>query len=361
MYKLENGLKEVRVDGLIFKGFNDKKVLNLIVRPLKDFNPGSSGMILVIIEEVINQKKEKKMDTRAARYTLVDEDVKRLEDELAYTKDNLQTTIEELETSNEELKSTIEELQSTNEELQSSNEELETSKEELQSLNEESTTVNKELQSRISELVAVNDDIKNLLDTTCLATIFLDIDLNVRRFTPNVRDFIHLTTLDIGRPIEHFASTLKDVFLAESARRILHDLGQEELEVEALNGNIIKMRIKPYRTQKNVIDGVVITFEDISRIKSIAREIEKKEILWEVLADNSNVSTLIVTDVKITYCNRASMEMFCGQSRKNLLGMPISELIQFDFKNNYKRNVIANCSIQDGLIKEMNISLFPSM
>ena len=121
-----------------------------------------------------------------------------LEQELRYTRENLQTTIEELETSNEELKSSNEELQSTNEELQSTNEELETSKEELQSLNEESTTVNTELQSRIEELSKANDDMKNLLDSTQIATTFLDIDLCAYRFTPTMTEIVPLAATDIG-------------------------------------------------------------------------------------------------------------------------------------------------------------------
>ena len=170
---------------------------------------------------------------------------------MQYTKENLQSTIEELETSNEEMKSTNEELQSTNEELQSSNEELETSKEELQSLNEESATVNAELQSRIDELVNAKDDIKNLLDATEIASIFLDINLGVRRFTPKATEIFPLTLTDIGRPINHFASKLKHINLHQYAHEVLQDLSMQEIEVEVEDGRIFRMKVRPYRTRRS--------------------------------------------------------------------------------------------------------------
>ena len=171
------------------------------------------------------------------------------------------------------MKSTNEELQSTNEELQSSNEELETSKEELQSLNEESSTVNAELQSRIDELVNAKDDIKNLLDATGIASIFLDIDLGIRRFTPMATKLFPLTNTDIGRPIKHFTSTLIDIDLFDCAQSVLKDLSMYEIEVKDTEGKSYRMRVRPYRTINNVIDGVVITFEDITKIKSIEGEL----------------------------------------------------------------------------------------
>lgn len=191
-----------------------------------------------------------------------------MELQLRDLKENLQTTVEEMETSNEELKSTNEELQSTNEELQSTNEELETSKEELQSMNEESITVNIELQNRIDELTKSNDDMKNLLDSTQIATIFLDTEMQIRRFTPSVRDIIPLTITDIGRPISHFAHNLKMKNLTELAIKVLDTLGKSEYEINSEDGKIYLTRMLPYRTTSNVIDGVVITFDDITKRKT---------------------------------------------------------------------------------------------
>ncbi|MHC4442221.1 MAG: chemotaxis protein CheB [Planctomycetota bacterium] len=186
-----------------------------------------------------------------------------LETELQYTKSNLQSTIEELETSNEELKSTNEELQSTNEELQSTNEELETSKEEMQSLNEELQTVNVELQGKIEALSQANDDMANLLNATDVATIFLDNDLNIKRFTTQASKVIRLIHSDIGRPIADIVSKLNYQSLERDVNQVLKTLTYKEKEVQCEDDTWFQMRIMPYRTADNLIDGVVLTFIDI--------------------------------------------------------------------------------------------------
>ena len=166
--------QEIKMNNLQVEEAGGWMAINLTVRPLPERETGLRGLIMVMFEEVTENKEQIStlcLPVPAERGG----EVKRLEDELRYSKENLQSTIEEMETANEELESANEELQSTNEELQSTNEELETSKEELQSLNEETVTINAELQSRIDELVAANDDIKNLLDATQIATIFLDL------------------------------------------------------------------------------------------------------------------------------------------------------------------------------------------
>ena len=239
--------------------------IDLTVKPVLD-HTALRGLLMVIFKEKAPPAKKESSRTQARGHKK-DTAVETLEQELRYTRENLQTTIEELETSNEELKSANEELQSTNEELQSTNEELETSKEELQSLNEEAATVNAELQSRLDELSTTNDDMKNLLDNTHIATIFLDLDLGVRRFTPKAVEIIPLAGIDSGRPIRHFATNLIDTDLAADAHDVLQDLGLKEKEVRSKDGACYRMRVRPYRTVNNVIDGVVITFEDITALK----------------------------------------------------------------------------------------------
>jgi two-component system, chemotaxis family, CheB/CheR fusion protein len=187
--------------------------------------------------------------------------------ELRYTKQRLQRTIEELQTSNEELKSANEEMQSANEELQSTNEELETSKEELQSLNEELVTVNAEFQGKIDELADLNDDLHNLLNSTEVATIFLDNDLNIKRFTPAAKRVIHLIETDVGRPLTDIASKLIDDQLIEKAREVLQTLVFQEREVQATDGEWYVLRIFPYRTARNTIDGLVVTFLKVTAAK----------------------------------------------------------------------------------------------
>jgi two-component system CheB/CheR fusion protein len=169
-----------------------------------------------------------------------------------------------MQTSQEELRSTNEEQQSTNEELQSTNEELTTSKEEMQSLNEELQTVNTELQAKVDELSRSNNDMKNLLNSTDIATLFLDNDLKVRRFTPQATKIIKLIPGDAGRPITDLASDLLYPELTTDAKEVLRKLGFAEKSVNARDGRWFTVRIMPYRTMDNRIDGVVLTFANIT-------------------------------------------------------------------------------------------------
>jgi two-component system CheB/CheR fusion protein len=187
--------------------------------------------------------------------------------ELQHAREDVQITREEMQTSQEELKSSNEELQSTNEELQSTNEELTTSKEEMQSMNEELQTVNLELQLKVEELLRTSDDMKNLLNSTDIATLFLDNELNVRRFTTKTTGIISLIPSDVGRPITDLTSELDYQSLAEDAREVLRSMVYCERQISARDGRWFSVRIMPYRTQDNRIDGVVIIFMDITPFK----------------------------------------------------------------------------------------------
>ena len=201
-----------------------------------------------------------------------------LEAELRVTKDRLQATIEELESTNEELKSSNEEYQSLNEELQSANEELQTSKEELQSVNEELTTVNGELAHRVQELGRANSDLKNLLESTQIATVFLDNDLKVTNFTPAAADVFHLVEADIGRPIGHIKPRILYEDLQDDARRVLRSLHVVEREIGTPQaGAIYMVRMLPYRSTDNVIAGVVLTFMDVSARRQAEERLRESE------------------------------------------------------------------------------------
>jgi two-component system CheB/CheR fusion protein len=203
----------------------------------------------------------------------------RLESELRLTKERLQATIEELESTNEELKSSNEEYQSINEELQSSNEELETSKEELQSVNEELQTVNAELDHRVRDLARANSDLRNLLESTQIATIFLDNDLRVRSFTPTATELFHLLETDVGRPIDHLGSRVHYPELSDDVRKVLTKLGKIERDVSSKEGRSYIARVLPYRSVDNFIAGAVITFVDVTstvRAESALRESEAR-------------------------------------------------------------------------------------
>jgi two-component system CheB/CheR fusion protein len=194
-------------------------------------------------------------------------DISNLEGELSETRDRLQATIEEYETALEELKSGNEELVSVNEELQSTNEELETSKEELQSVNEELHTVNLELAERIEELHRTNADMRNLFDSTQIATIFLDRHLVIRSYTPAVASIFNLIASDRGRPITDIAHNLEDVDLRKDIRQVLDERKPVERPVRLRSGNIFPlMRILPYRTNDDEIDGVLVTFIDVTAV-----------------------------------------------------------------------------------------------
>jgi two-component system CheB/CheR fusion protein len=200
-----------------------------------------------------------------------------LERELLQVRAEARTIQEEMQTSQEEFRSANEELQSTNEELQSTNEELTTSKEEMQSLNEELQTVNAELQAKVNELSRVGNDMKNLLDSTDIATLFLDNDLHVRRFTPQAAKIIRLIPSDVGRPITDQASELRYPELPEDAQEVLRTLTTMEKQIAARDGRWFTVRIMPYRTLDNRIDGVVITFADITVAKTLEAELRAKQ------------------------------------------------------------------------------------
>ncbi len=193
--------------------------------------------------------------------------IEALERELLSTRESHQTAVEEMESSNEELKSINEEMQSSNEELQSSNEELESSREELQSLNEELHTVNAELQSKVEELSAVHDDMRNLLNSTEIGTIFVDKNMRVRRFTLQATTIINLIQSDIGRPLQHLVTNLSYEGMISDLSDVLKKLTPKEVEVQTTEGAWYKMRIIPYRTTDNRIDGAVLTFASITEQK----------------------------------------------------------------------------------------------
>jgi two-component system CheB/CheR fusion protein len=203
-----------------------------------------------------------------------------LEIKLQRSYEDLQGTREEMQTSQEELKSTNEELQSTNEELQSTNEELTTSKEEMQSLNEELQTLNLELLSKVTDFVQANDDMKNLLNSTEIATLFLDKDLSIRRFTEQLTNIVKIRTTDIGRPFNDLVNTLQYPDLGVNALQVIKTLTTIEKAVPATDGRWFNIRIMPYRTIDDRIDGLVLTFADITGSKKVEMElIEAKEIL----------------------------------------------------------------------------------
>jgi two-component system CheB/CheR fusion protein len=196
-----------------------------------------------------------------------------LEEEIRQCREELQSTREEMQSSLEELNSTNEEMQSTNEELQSTNEELTTSREEMQSLNEELQTVNAEQQGRLDEFQRLSNDMRNLLDSTEIVTLFLDGELRVRRFTNGANKIFKLIPGDVGRPLTDITSALLYPELPADAREVLRTLVFSQKAVATSDGRWFSVRILPYRTVENVIDGLVFTFVDITLAKTLEAQL----------------------------------------------------------------------------------------
>ncbi|MBN1247650.1 MAG: PAS domain S-box protein [Anaerolineae bacterium] len=197
-----------------------------------------------------------------------------LEHELSATRQYLQATVEQLEASNQQLGATNDELQSSNEELQSANEELQTAKEELQSVNEELLTVNAELEAKLEELSETNADLDNLFAAIDVGAVLLDLELRIRRFTPMARRVISLIDSDVGRPIGHTVCHLRSVDLVDVARTVLATLETQEREVSHADGGWLWMRARPYRTPDYAVQGVTLTFHDITQLKETQHALE---------------------------------------------------------------------------------------
>jgi len=265
-------------------------------------------------------------DAKGDASTLIAE----LNEELRAKEEYLHAANEELETSNEELKSSNEEMQSVNEELQSTNEELETSKEELQSINEELNTVNTELQSKVTDLSRVNNDMNNLLAGTGIGTIFVDHALRILRFTPTVMKLINLIASDVGRPVGHIVSNLVGYQdLVADVQAVLKTLIPKEVTVQTLDAKSFIMRILPYRTLDNVIEGAVITFVDITDMERTRTELKSANALARlavVVRDSSDAVTVQDLDGRIIAWNPGAVRLY-GWSEQEALQMNVRALI----------------------------------
>jgi chemotaxis methyl-accepting protein methylase len=255
------------------------KSVDVSVHPLAA-QQGLAGMVMVVFADA-SLPAMAPAPTKAGRATASSQRIASLEQQLHAAYAALEDAQQQMQTSQEELKSTNEEMQSTNEELQSTNEELTTSKEEMQSMNEELQTVNNELQTKVDELSRVSDDMSNLLNSTEIATLFLDEALNVRRFTLQIAKIIKLIPGDVGRPITDIVTDMDYPTLAQDAHDVLRTLIFCEKQISASNGRWFLVRIMPYRTQQNRIQGVVITFSDISVAKTLEAQLRKTQAALE--------------------------------------------------------------------------------
>ena len=302
------------------------ETINLIVEPMTESSGGQRGSLLAF-QEVVQP-----MHGGATGGTQNSGD----HGELIAAREKLQTVTEELETANEELQSSNEEFQSVNEELHSTVEELETSKEELQSINEELQTVNAELNNRADSLVRSNSDLANLFDSTSIATLFLDNDFCIRRFTPAISDIFNVREGDEGRPIADFASRLAYDALTHDARIVLRDLKSIEREVDSDDGVCtFLLRLRPYRSLNNVIDGVSITLVDITERRNLDRARARLAAIVE-----SSEDAIISHDLDglITSWNAGAQKIY-GYIADEIIGEPMSTLLADDQVDEWPANL----------------------
>ena len=291
--------------------------------------PAEPTRFLVVLEETPASDKVKAAVLDSVEDPDVDERVAALKQELQDKEESLQAMNEVLESANEELSTSNEEMQSINEELQSTNEELETSKEELQSINEELATVNAELQQRVTDLSQVNNDVSNLIASTGMGIIFVDIQQNIRRFTPSVIQVINLIPTDLGRPLGHIVSNLKgyDQLVAD-VQAVLDSLTTREVEVQTVKGAWYLLRIRPYRSLENVIDGAVITFTEITETKkaqAVLQEYEVHRRLAVVIRDAHAAITVQDLAGRILAWNPGAVRIY-GWSEAEALTMNIRDM-----------------------------------
>ncbi len=305
--------------------------LQIIIQPQGDSGE-LKGTLLVVFQEMTTRV----VEVIEGEVPAVDTArVEILTRELHVAREDVRSIREMMQTSQEELRITNEELQSTNEELQSTNEELTTSKEEMQSMNEELQMVNHELESKLEDLSHINNDMKNLLNSTDIATVFLDDHYRIRRFTDQATKIIKLIPGDTGRPITDIASELIYPELVEHIESVMANLVGKEKTVITRNGNWYWIRIIPYRTVENKIDGVVITFMDVTISKKL--EISLRESEQEIKALFKHMTNAFVlfesvfeqdgtfADCKVSFVNDA-FEKWVGVKSAGLVGNSISEI-----------------------------------
>ncbi|MDR3635124.1 MAG: PAS domain S-box protein [Isosphaeraceae bacterium] len=300
--------------------------VNIEAEPLSP-SKRAEGLLLIAFQEQPRAAGETPVGAPTRAEPAEPDLLRQLEQELETTRDDLQSTIAELESANEELKASNEEGMSMNEELQSANEELETSKEELQSLNEELSTVNNQLEDKVTEVETAMNDMANLLKATEIATVFLDAGLRVKLFTPAATRMFHLSETDRGRPIGDVGKSFTDDDLVREARQLLLDLASREKEISTDDGHWWIRRIMPYRTLDNRIDGVVITFVDITDRKLAADAVVRR--LAAVV--ESSVDAIFSKDLDgtIRTWNRGAERLY-GYSRDEAVGRSITMVVPED-------------------------------
>jgi two-component system CheB/CheR fusion protein len=311
---------EVTYSNIHLRSEDDDRIVNMRLKPLPT-KKGQSLLIAVLIEEVRRDAPARPASAqsydvgREAQQRIID-----LENELQFTRENLQAMVEELETSNEE-------LQASNEELLASNEELQSTNEELQSVNEELYTVNSEHQSKITELTEANNDLDNLLQNTRVATLFADENLEIRRFTPEITRLFRVIDQDIGRPLGHLAHDLRELDLEALSTQVTASNIPLEREILNADGDKYLMRIFPYQIGPTDYSGVVITFVNISGLRQVQFDLAERETRMDALLDAIPDGYLLMDEEGQIQEVNPALTSLLGYEAAELLGRDVSILL----------------------------------
>jgi two-component system CheB/CheR fusion protein len=315
LFKVRSEGKTVERKGVWVRTNGDEQIVDLTVLPLRKPALGGDHMLVLIEPVTVIPDGESAQPTEDDTSDGVT--VKRLQRELGETKSALSSATQALQAKNEELSSSLEEIRSASEEAQTTNEELVTSKEELESMNTELNILNEQLTDRNTDLQQVNNDLHNLLNTIQLAVIFLDLDMNIRTFTPAATELFNLIDADKGRPLGDIVSQLAFDTLAEDAAHVLDTLNTVSKEVQTKDGRWYHMRILPYRTVNNVIDGLVLTFNDITeqityqqRLEELNAALDAEQTYTQSIIDTMWAALLVLNgDLRIVSANKSFYDM----------------------------------------------------
>ncbi|MFW5837007.1 MAG: CheR family methyltransferase [Desulfovibrionaceae bacterium] len=286
-----------------------------------------------------------------------DRRIQELEEEVESMRESMQRVVEEYQVANEELKSTNEELQSSNEELKSSNEELETAKEELQSINEEHLTLNSELQSKVDELHRVRSDLNNLMAATDTGALFLDKKFRIMRYTPAMRRIMNLQETDVDRPVEDINLRLKNVDIKAAAKNVLDDLETLTREVQTEQDEWLQMRILPYRSTEDGIEGVVVTFHDITQLKKSEMEARQaRDLALAIIQSIRDPLAVLQEDMTVQSVNQAFADLF-GMEKGDMSGESLLTLGDDRLESPELRRLLEEVIPQDSEVNDYPLDL----
>ena len=325
LYQAAQQRSPVQVRGIPLRAYDGEKVINILVKPALREGDKARGFFLVLLEEDTAVPQEAvstlRLQSPSGHHNLD------IEEELARLRAQLGVTIEQYETQVEEAKAANEELQAANEELRSSTEELETSKEELQSVNEELTTVNQELKVKVEELRLTNNDFQNFINATSVPTIFLDRSLRVKLSTSRAQDIFNLLPSDVGRRLSDITNKLTYEGLLDDATLVLEQLQSIEREVRTRTGAVFLVRISPYRTTDDRIDGVVLTFFDVTALRQAQAEMLASQLRLRVMIDSAvDYAIVTMTDQGVIDSWNAGSQRMWGYSAEAIVGKGFEEL-----------------------------------